>query len=293
MSDKTKNINRYNITEFKNIIPFMQSDPIKAKKKFELYLQKYPRDYSAYPYYASTLVTLGYFKEAKEILEYAKSTFKKNRNSISESHRTRNIVTTEIRVLSYQEEYEELYKLCLENYQLLSKHNIDSIHFYARKKAGQPIYGNRENNTYLFRQIMEYKESDFLEHIKKHLSEYNENVMDPNNCIFTKELNIEKIIEEIKKYLLSDKRIFPNFYDNVYIFKYDGCGTVNNKLVDYFKVACFHNTKNIITMCPVEDTLNIPYIDLNYLNQEHIIEISTPKVRRLTQIEKFNQRYTK
>ena len=44
-------------------------------------------------------------------------------------------------------------------------------------------------------------------------------------------------------------------------------------------------------MCPVDDNLNIPYIDLNYLNQENIQEQSNPKVKRLSQIEKFNQRY--
>ena len=44
-------------------------------------------------------------------------------------------------------------------------------------------------------------------------------------------------------------------------------------------------------MCPVEDNLNIPYIDLNYLNQEKNQETTTTKVKRLSQIEKFNQRY--
>lgn len=123
------------------------------------------------------------------------------------------------------------------------------------------------------------------------MSIYNQNIEEPNPNLFTPNTDVLKITEEIKKYLLSDKRIYPDFIDDVYIFKYDNCGTVNQKSVNYFKVICFHNTKNIITMCPVNDNLNIPYIDLNYLNQENIQEQSNPKVKRLSQIEKFNQRY--
>ena len=40
-------------------------------------------------------------------------------------------------------------------------------------------------------------------------------------------------------------------------------------------------------MYPADDCENLPYTDLNYLNEE----ITNPKVKRLSQIDKFNQRY--
>ena len=65
------------------------------------------------------------------------------------------------------------------------------------------------------------------------------------------------------------------------------CGRVDNKLANYFKVVCLHDTKDFITMCPVLEGENLPYIDINYLKEEK----ETSKVKRISQTEKFYQRY--
>lgn len=291
MSVKKINKKRFNKNELKNIIPLMLTNPNEAKKQLEEYLKKYPKDYSTYPYYASILITLGNFEEAEKVLEYAENTLNKSKDYKSKSIRQKNIITTKIRLLAYQEKYEELYQLCSKCYKELQKLEIGTIYFYSRKKTGRLSLEQRETNSYSFRQITEYKESDFLDHIKKHLSEYNQNIEEPNKNLFIPGFKIIETIEEVKKYLLSDKRIFPDFYDDVYIFRYDNCGTENNKTVNFFKVICFHNTKDIITMCPVSENLNIPYIDLNHLNEDTKQVNENIKVRRLSQIEKFNQRY--
>ena len=58
------------------------------------------------------------------------------------------------------------------------------------------------------------------------------------------------------------------------------------KITDYFKVICFHNTSNFITMLPVAEGEFLPHVDLNYMLSE-----SNHKVKIKSQIDKFNQRY--
>ena len=92
----------------------------------------------------------------------------------------------------------------------------------------------------------------------------------------------------MKKYIPSDKKLYWGFYDNIYYFKYDGCGRDNTKLVNYIKVVCLDDTNNIITICPVVGSDNMPHIDLNYIKKEEPV-----KVKVKSQIDKFNQRYNR
>ena len=82
-------------------------------------------------------------------------------------------------------------------------------------------------------------------------------------------------------------RICLGLYDDMYVFKYDSCGKDNYKIVNYFKVICFEGTSQIITMYPASDCEKLPYIDLNYMKTKE----DTPKIKVLTQREKFNTRY--
>lgn len=147
----------------------------------------------------------------------------------------------------------------------------------------------REGNTYLYRQMVYYKNDDFLDHIKEHLADYNKDLDNPNSCIFSTDFPISEIIETVISYIPSNKRFFTGFYQDTYVFKYDCCGKVNNKTTNYFKVVCFNDTKDIITMFPSLNCNELPCIDLNYLIKNKITENN--KVKRLSQIDKFNQKY--
>ena len=87
--------------------------------------------------------------------------------------------------------------------------------------------------------------------------------------------------------MLSDKMLYCGFVDNTYVYKYDCCGRVDGKVVDYFKVVCLHGTKNIITMYPIKKDHNLPCVDLNYLKE------NAKEIKLTSQIDKFNQRYAK
>lgn len=281
----------FNEWEFHQAFSFVNTNPLEAKIKYEEYLKKYPKDYSTYPYYASILITLGLFNEAEEVLKFVEitssrdSSFSKNLTKLK--FFKKNILYNRLRLLAYQDKFDELYQFSLDHLQEIKIMDANSVFFYCKKKIGKLDLNKRDQNSYLFRQIVEYKESDFLEHIKKHMADYNKNINIPNNSIFGPDFPIHEIVEEIKKYIPSDNRLFTGYLGDLYVFKYNQCGRENNKLVDYFKVVCFHDTKDFITMCPSSDCQELPYIDLNYL----IPENKNIKLKRLSQIDKFNKKY--
>lgn len=262
-----------------------------AKMLLEEYMKKYPLDYSAYPYYASILITLGDFNEAEKVLDYVEIISNANENFTSKETKVQNlkynILFSKLKLLSYQEKYDELYKIYLNNSQELYDINLNhNIIFYCKKKLGMLSLNSINTNSYILSQITNYDESLFLEHIKKHLADYNKDINEPNKNIFAYDFPIDKVLSEVKKHICSSKKLYPGFFEDLYTFKYNECGRDNNKITDYFKVICFHNTNDFITMLPVTEGENLPYIDLNYMIPEN-----TPKTKIKSQIDKFNQRY--
>lgn len=268
--------------EFNKIIPLIETNPYEAKIRFEEYLKKYPKDYIPYPFYISTLISTKDITNAKKMLNYI-TNFKHNKtftNELFEEH----ILLIKLKLLLYEDKYDELYLFYKENKEKLEKLNLKNVIFYIKRKNEDYIKSLREPNSYLFRQIIEYQETDFLDHIKKHLQ--NDNI-NKNTSIFEENFPINEILQEVKKYLPSDTCLFFNFIVDTYIFKYDYCGKDDNKTTNYFKVICFHNTSDIITICPSNNCEYLPYIDLNYLNKEH----TSTKTKKLSQTEKFNRRF--
>ena len=55
---------------FYQIIPLIETNPYEAKRKFEEYLKQYPKDYTAYPFYISTLIAIKELDTAQNLLNY-------------------------------------------------------------------------------------------------------------------------------------------------------------------------------------------------------------------------------
>lgn len=276
---------------FKKILKVSYIDPFEAKNEFEEYLEKYPTDYGAYPYYASNLIKIGKYDDADKILKYAQKLISADTNIPKNSDKLeriqRNIVFSKIKLLLYQEKYDECYYCYLQDKKLVKDLQIgDAIVFYCQKKLGFKLKTNKKHSSYIFKQINNYNENTFKEHIKKHMSDYVMNMNEPSNGIFCSSFPINEVIEEIKKYIPSNKKICSGFYDDEYTFKYNMNGRSKYKITDYFKVVCFHNTSDFITMTPALDCDTLLYVDLNYLvkNEEY-------KVKKLSQIDKFYQKY--
>lgn len=280
----------FNKLEFKKAIEIIEVNPLESKLRFEAYINKYPEDYYAYVYYIGALITLKEFDKAENMFNELNIKFKRNGHFCNQTEKLKllkqNISFAKLRLLVNQGKYNEAINLFYEPFQFANDIDLRSVIYYCNKQLGKAIVENRESKSYLIRQIMEYKESDFKDHIKKHSDDFNINSENPNESIFNPDFPFKEIIEELKKYIPSNDKTCPGFYEDVYIFKYNECGRDNGKLVDYFKVVCFNNTQKFITMYPVDKCENLPIIDVNYLNTNN-----KQKVKRMSQIERFNKKY--
>ena len=98
------------------------------------------------------------------------------------------------------------------------------------------------------------------------------------------------MFNEIKKYIPSNNCLYPGGMEDAYIFKYNECGRDNYRLTDYFKVFCFHNTREFITMTPsIVNEKVFPCIDLNYLRNE----LDESNYTKASQVDKFLKKYRK
>lgn len=278
----------YNKFEFLKAQNKIYTDPLYSKVLFEEYLKKYPKDYSAQSYYVYNLIILGYLKEAENYLNKIEMLSKTNKAFMRSYNKSyyleKGITLNKIRIYLRLKEYKKLYEYYLSLNNEIENQRLYVVPFYCKKKLGL-LDEKKEYSSYLFNQIAHYSEDKFTNHILKHTADYNMNLDNPNSSIFKSDFPIENIIQEIKKIIPSNEALYYGFFDNTYVFKYNECGRDKNRLVDYFKLICFHDDNNLITMYPSENCENLPFIDLNYLNKEK------PKIKSLTQIEKFNRRY--
>lgn len=277
--------------EFIQTTGFAKENPYEAEQKFVEYFKQYPKDYNGYPYYVYCLVTLGKFDEAEEKLNDLEKRYKSDPHFAKQDTKIKilqhDIVMNRLRLYSYQGRYEELYNYYLVNKKFVEKNEFSELIYYCRVKLNKLKVTRDGHNGYLIKQMSEYSKDDFLEHIKKHLAAYNMDLDVPNKNIFVPDFPIEQVLDEVKKYIPSNRRQCPGFWEDVYVFKYDECGRESNRLVDYFKVVCFHNTDQMITICPVEEGKLLDSIDLNYM----VPKKEYKEIKKESKVEKFNKRY--
>lgn len=281
----------YDEWEFQKAQSHKTLNPFEAAKKFEEYLKQYPKDYITYAYYASSLITIGELDKAEKVLNYVENLVHSDeRFATKESYKMNSvvfaIVYNKLRLYSYKGDYKKVYELGKNNPKQIQRLNLNDLMFYCKRKMMKANKATREPNSYLFRQIVEYKEEDFFEHIQKHMADYNSNLDEPNKNVFVPDFPIKDVVKEIKKYIPSSKKMLTGFWENTYVFRYDCCGRENNKLVNYIKVVCFDKTDKVITILPVSAFDNLPQVDLNYMVKDNKKEI-----KRENAIDKFNRRF--
>lgn len=276
----------FNEHEFKKAIDTIESNPRMAINLLYEYIRKYPEDFCGYSYLSAALINVGRVEEADTILENSFAKLKQY-DKLNETKRDlfdNFYYKSKIKILTYKEKYEEAMNYLLFNIDKLNPSDIGRLRFYLSVKTGRVEYYDIEPTSYQYLQIKSYSEEEFFNHIKKHLLKYNLDSDMNLETLFNLEFPEEKIIEEIKKYIPSDKKIFSDFVDK-YTFKYDFCGRANNKVSDFFRVVTFHNENKLLTMYPISYGSELDYVDLNYLKEEK-------NVRRLSRIDKFNQKYS-
>ncbi|MBR1413586.1 MAG: hypothetical protein IJ574_02840 [Bacilli bacterium] len=292
-----KNTKIFNEYEFHKAVNTSRNNLNKAIIMLEEYIEKYPDDYCAYDYYALFLIRNGIYDKAQNIINVTKSKIDKDIQFQREVEKYKKssyrYIHNKLLILAAKEKYQEFYDYYIENIKIIKEMyealdvNLESLFFYSKIQLGIKPKHNRDYYSYLYRQIIEYNEEEFLEHVKKHMADYNYENDYYSNSLFAENFDYNKILKEVKKNIPSNNRKIDEFITDYYYFKYDNCGRYDYKIQDYFKVIVLHNTANIITMYPTTLSEDIPYIDLNYLKALE----EQPKTKRLSQVDKFKTKY--
>ena len=279
--------NYFNSLDFEKAFQLICINPYEAKLKFEKYIDNYPKDYYTMCFYSNVLLTLNDVVGAKEILEkslvlsQSDKKFQKNERKLNFYEVA--YVFSKLSILIREKKFKDFYEYYNNNKFPYITNHFKSSKYFCDIKLGLNV--KEEYMGYLLKQVKNYSESEFLNHIRKHLMDINIEQENENSSVFAVDFDVKKVLEEVKKFIPSEKKLCNKIAD-IYIFKYDSCGRCNGKLQDYFRVVCIQNTIDFITMFPTIDSRNLPYFDLNYMHDSH-----NSKVKRLSQIEKFNRKY--
>ena len=281
----------YDRNECNKLFKLFEQDIFAAKLGYERYLIKYPNDMGAYLRYVHILISLGEYDEVEEILnkvEHAINTKSHyNQEGYNKKYYTDNINYYRAKLYAFQNKPWDALHIMFKHPESFGD-VLKYEKFYLRSLVNNKIdKSKRDDYSYIYRQITDYREEDFIDHIKKHEADYNENDKEISTAFFVPDFPLEKVIEEVKKRMPESVCINHGFSSNYYYFRFDECGRHSDKLVDYFRVGAFNGTDKLITMFPTDKVMVKDVIDLSYLKEDE----NTPKVKRMSQIDKFNQRY--
>ena len=247
--------------------------------EFEKYLQVYPNDCCSHVYYADALMKYGRLEEAKEVLDNV--IILPGTPEVSKQ----DLIIMRIKLLSCQQKYEECYKLFQDNLEIFQSRDFPTTEVLMFLKKQLNLLADIDYSGYSYRidQITAYSEVMAIEHIRKlrFVS------VDENNYTFNEDFLLEDVYYKLRELLPLEEKYYNRIIENSYIFKYDNCGRVNGKRVDYLEVVTLQGSNDIIMMYPYENKERISCIDLTI--EKEVVS----KVKRISQIDKFNQKYGK
>ncbi len=254
----------------------------RAIKEYQTYLRNYPNEIVAYIYYADALIKINRLEEAEEMLNIAE-TMRTSRNS----HLSLNdVLQAKLKLLCCQKKYAEAYALLQENEAFLvgKSFPVNYLKIFLKSKLGileESDY--QEQNGYAIQQLLKYDEQNAINHIKSH-----HGFTSDMDLRFAKEFPIEEMYYQMRAMLPHEERLNSNGIKNYYNYRYNSCGYFHDNLVNYFQVVTFADSNDIITMYPFENKEKNFYTDLSPVPEE---SMKLDRVRRQSQIDKFNQRY--
>lgn len=269
-------MNRYDLTSTEYIMKYIRSRKWdKALKLLIPYCKKYNHDYSVRLLLLHTLLNLGCLVEARMVLE----TISINKNFVE---RTRNsLYYATVKLLILEKKYKECLEFISDNEnKFYDEDELYYVRAFCKKRLNDTIY-SAEFTNYTYQQILDYSEKSLLDNaIKSHVDH------ETMRSTFKEEFPINKAYQIIKEKIDDAPKTYRGLYFYTTCFKCDNCGTVNDQRADYIYVSTFNDSKDIVFIYPTLNEENASFIDIN----EFFIPESS-KVKRLSQIEKFNSRY--
>ena len=131
-----------------------------------------------------------------------------------------------------------------------------------------------DSDLYSVNQIVEYSREKAIEHIKSHTEANKDKKV---HSVFSSNIDLEKLYDYALSHINEETFYYNNFMD-IYLLEYPNVGISRDKKADYIIVVTLPNSKDIITMYP-HDKQNVR------------INRNTPKVKKMSRIDKFNQKY--
>ena len=285
---------RYDYDFTRKIAKLFHQDPLYVICSLNEYLEEYPKDYSAYLSIATALVSIGRISKAKEIIDYIEPIvlsdsryLNKNEKGYNEFNKTLVILKLKIAFFSY--DYITALRIIETNREIVEKNDFETIgflQFYCKARLGMITHDSEKVDTYRRKQVVDYSEERFLEHIQKHIDGYDGEETSPSR--FYKNFEFQKVYDEVKKYIPNQIANHKSFAEDAYYFKYDDCGHFENINRNFFKVVAYSGTDNFITMCPAKWDNGIHYIDLNYLKSKE-----TQEDKWSSRVDAFNKKYNR
>lgn len=241
------------------------------------YIDKYPTESLAQILCADVLIKLGMFDKAEDLLNTVKLKSRLLNDSI------RKLVLMRIKLFCCQQKYEQALSILEENRDYIGEYK--NILLFLKKRLNILTREDYQYSSYLTAQILDYSEDRCLQHLTKH--QYHKD--NSNVSQFMEDFPIRNIYFKLREGLPEYGRIYSSCTNYLSVFRYDNNGRVNGKVVDYFEVVALNHSSDIITMYPYLNKERRPYTDIT----PSITEGEYSKVKRMSQIDKFNQRYQK
>ncbi len=249
----------------------------KALKELYIYFDNFPKDNYARLLYTDILLKLGKFDKADDVL-----------SQIFINEEFYYILLLKLRC--YQNDFLEANKILNDIIVLFENngHISDVEKIYILKQTNYDLAEKIDNKSYLGNQILNYSEQKLFDHIKKHT--FDSDI--PSIAKFYDIFPLNELFQIIKNQLPTTNKLYDSIICYNTIFKYNCCGEILGNTTNYFKIVALNTTNEIISMYPCLELPDkiIGYTDLNYIKGSNQ---KSKKINRLTQIEKFNQRYNK
>lgn len=144
---------------------------------------------------------------------------------------------------------------------------------YEEDINGEPVSIDR---------VLHYDEKQALEHIQKHLPDYND-----CGCSEFNDINIVDLLERVKNALPLAKKLQRFSLNDVYLFRFSRIGADNSNLL---LVVTNKGTYEVVSMYPTT-TEYVGVINHNLYNE--YLEEKGSNENKMSQIDKFNKRYFK
>lgn len=247
---------------------------------YSSYIEKYPKDINARALYTDILIKLGMFDKAEDSLNEIELT------SVTLNSFVQKVKLMQAKLLFCEGKFVEAHSFIEDNmnwFRNVSSFSRDFL--FLKKKLNKLTPEDYRQTSYLLKQIVDYSEERCLEHLLKY-QYYEEN---DSSIQFAESFPLKDIYFQLRKGLPEQGRLYSSCRDYKLVFKYDNNGRVNGRMTDYFEVVSLNYSNDIITMYPYLNVARRPYIDIT----PEIAKIDYPKVKRMSQIDKFNQRYQK